>query len=39
VEGSNWYITDDGIVSQHAPGEKPDITDPDYWFNESYIHQ
>ena len=38
-EGSNWYITDDGIVSQYAPGEKPDITDPDYWFNEDYIHR
>jgi hypothetical protein len=39
VEGSNWYITEDGIVSQYAPGEKPDITNPDYWFNENYIHQ
>ena len=39
VEGSNWYITEDGIVSQYAPEEKPDITDPDYWFNEDYTHQ
>jgi hypothetical protein len=39
VEGSQWYITDEGVVSQHAPGEKPDITNPDFWFNESYIHR
>lgn len=39
VEGSNWYITDDGVVSQYAPGEKPTITDPDFWFNEDYSHQ
>ena len=24
VEGSHWYMTDDGVVSQYAPGEKPD---------------
>jgi hypothetical protein len=39
VEGSQWFITDDGIVSQYAPGEKPDITNPDFWFNENYVHQ
>lgn len=39
VEGSNWYITEAGIVSQYAPGEKPPLTDPDYWFNENYTHQ
>ncbi|MBN1240631.1 MAG: hypothetical protein JXB36_19160 [Gammaproteobacteria bacterium] len=39
VEGSQWYITDDGVISQYAPGEKPDITDPDFWFNENYVHQ
>ena len=39
VEGSQWYNTDDGVVSQYAPGEKPDVTNPDFWFNESYIHQ
>jgi hypothetical protein len=39
VEGSQWYITDDGVVSQYAPGEKPDITNPDFWFNEDYLHQ
>ena len=38
VEGSQWYITDDGIVSQYAPGEKPNITDPDFWYQE-YVHQ
>ena len=39
VEGSQWYITDDGVVSQYAPGEKPDITNPDFWFDEDYVHQ
>ena len=39
VEGSNWYITEAGVVSQYAPGEKPPILDPDYWFNENYKHQ
>ncbi len=39
VEGNNWYITEDGVVSQYAPGEKPDITDPDFWFDESYVHE
>lgn len=37
-EGSNWYVTADGVVSQYAPGEKPDITNPDYWFKETYTH-
>ncbi len=39
VEGSQWYITEDGVVSQYAPGEKPDITNPDFWFDESYVHR
>ena len=39
LAGSNWYITDEGVVSQYAPGEKPDITDPDFWFSEKYRHQ
>jgi hypothetical protein len=39
VEGSQWYITDEGVVSQYAPGEKPAITDPNFWFNESFLHQ
>lgn len=39
VEGSQWFITEDGVVSQYAPGEKPDITDPDLWFDEDYVHQ
>jgi hypothetical protein len=39
VSGSNWYMTDDGVISQYAPGEKPDITDPDFWFNEKYTHE
>lgn len=39
VEGSNWYMTAEGVVSQYAPGEKPPITDPNYWFNEAYVHQ
>jgi hypothetical protein len=39
VEGSNWYMTEEGVISQYAPGQKPPITDPDYWFNESYKHQ
>ena len=39
VEGSQWYITEDGVVSQYAPGEKPDITNPDFWFNENYVHR
>ena len=39
VEGSQWYITDDGVVSQYAPGEKPEITNPDFWFDESHVHQ
>ena len=39
VEGSNWYMTEDGVISQYAPGEKPAITDPDYWFNEDYLHE
>jgi hypothetical protein len=39
VEGNNWFITEDGVVSQFAPGEKPDITNPDFWFDESYVHQ
>ena len=39
VEGSQWFITDDGVVSQYAPGEKPDITNPDFWFDENIIHQ
>jgi hypothetical protein len=39
VEGSQWYVTPDGVVSQYAPGEKPPITDPDFWFNENYVHR
>jgi len=39
VEGSQWYMSDDGTVSQYAPGEKPDLTNPDFWFNEKYIHK
>jgi hypothetical protein len=39
VEGSNWFLTEDGIVSQYAPGEKPDITNPDFWFDENRVHQ
>ena len=39
VEGSQWFITDDGVVSQYAPGEKPDITNPDFWFDEDYEHK
>jgi hypothetical protein len=39
VEGSQWYMTDDGVISQYAPGEKPAITNPDYWFNENYVHK
>lgn len=39
VEGSNWYMTADGVVSQYAPGEKPPITDPNYWFNEAYVQR
>lgn len=38
VEGSRWYISDEGVVSQYAPGEKPPITDPDFWFQER-IHR
>lgn len=38
VEGSNWYMTEDGVISQYAPGQKPPITDPDYWFN-NYTHR
>lgn len=39
VEGSNWYMTEEGVISQYAPGEKPRITDPDYWFDENYVHE
>lgn len=39
VEGSNWYMTEDGIISQYAPGEKPQITNPEFWFDERYIHR
>jgi len=39
VEGSNWYITDAGVVSQYAPGEKPILTNPDFWFDEDYVQQ
>ena len=39
VEGSNWYMTEDGVISQYAPGEKPAITEPDYWFNEDFVHE
>jgi hypothetical protein len=39
VEGSNWFITEDGVISQYAPGEKPQITDPDFWFDEDYVHE
>jgi hypothetical protein len=39
VEGSQWYLTPDGVASQYAPGEKPDLTNPDFWFNEKYSHQ
>lgn len=39
VEGSNWFITQEGIVSQYAPGEKPNLTNPDIWFDEKYKHQ
>ena len=39
VEGSNWYITEEGVVSQYAPGEKPILTNPDFWFNEDYVQQ
>jgi hypothetical protein len=39
VEGSNWFITEDGVISQYAPGEKPQITDPDFWFDEDYVHK
>lgn len=38
-EGSNWFINAEGVVSQYAPGEKPDITNPDMWFDERYVHQ
>ncbi len=38
VEGSQWYITEDGVVSQYAPGEKPNVTDPDFWFKEEHYH-
>lgn len=38
-EGSQWYLTKDGVVSQYAPGEKPDITNPDFWFNENYVYR
>lgn len=37
VGGSRWYITEEGVVSEYAPDEKPDITNPDFWFNEKYI--
>lgn len=36
IEGSNWFISDDGIISQYAPGEKPPVADPDYWFSDDY---
>ncbi len=39
VEGSNWYMTEEGVISQYAPGEKPQITNPDYWFSEDYVHE
>ena len=39
VEGSNWYMTKEGVISQYAPGEKPELTNPDYWFNENYVHE
>lgn len=39
VEGSNWYMTEDGVISQYAPGESPDLTDPDLWFDEDYVHR
>ncbi len=39
VAGSNWYLSKEGVVSEYAPGEKPDITNPDFWFNEQYKHE
>ena len=39
IEGSNWYMTEDGVISQYAPGEKPEITNPEYWFDEDYVHR
>ena len=39
VEGSNWYMTEAGVISQYAPGEKPPITEPDFWFDADYVHQ
>jgi hypothetical protein len=32
-------MTADGVISQYAPGEKPPITDPDFWYNEAYVQQ
>jgi hypothetical protein len=32
-------MTDDGVISQYAPGEKPDLTNPDFWFDEDYVHE
>ena len=39
VEGSQWYVTPEGVISQYAPGEKPPITDPDFWFKENYVQR
>ncbi|MBF9033194.1 hypothetical protein HKCCE2091_03000 [Rhodobacterales bacterium HKCCE2091] len=39
VEGSNWYMTENGVISQYAPGERPPITEPDFWFDANYVHQ
>lgn len=39
VAANNWYITEDGVVSQYAPGEKSDITNLDMWFDERYVHE
>jgi hypothetical protein len=39
ISGSNWYVTEEGVISQYAPGEKPDITDPEMWFSEKYQHR
>jgi hypothetical protein len=32
-------MTKGGVISQYAPGEKPELTNPDYWFNENYVHE
>jgi hypothetical protein len=41
VEGNNWVMREDGTITQMAPGDPGfiDITDPDVWFDERYIHR